>query len=131
MPPISGQLVDADAVFTDERCWLLLAMESQGRRVHRCFVLRANGEIEALIEATPRAGEWLSRIHGNAAAGPYLFAATDDGVVRVEVRGGRVTAQTYADTEPFVDGATRLLVSPRGLVAVNEREIVLLARAQS
>jgi hypothetical protein len=128
LPPIAGQLVDADAVFTADRCWLLLAIESKGRRLHRCLVIRADGGIEAVVEEPPRAGEWLSRIHGNAAAGPYLFVATDTGVVRVEVRGGRATAQTYADTEEFVDGRTRLLAAREGLIAVNDREIHRLRR---
>lgn len=128
LPPMPGQLVDADAVFTADRCWLFLALEHQGRRLHRCVVLGADGRVEALAEEAPRAGEWLSRIHGNAAAGPYLFAATDLGIIRVELRGGRLFAQAYPDTEPLVDARTHLLASPRGLVAVKEREILLLSR---
>ena len=122
LPRIGGQIIDADAVFTDERCWFFVATQERGRIRHRCTVIRRDGSIEATTE-----DDWVSRVRGNTAAGRFLFVATDDGIVRVEPEGGRlrVTAE-FPDTEGLVDGSTRLLAATDCIYAVGASEITRL-----
>ncbi len=127
LPRISGQLIDADAVFTNDRCWLFLAIQENGRVRHRCTVIRRDGSIEATHEEEPREGTWLARLHGNTAAGGFLLAATDDGIVRVEPdRGGLAVTATFPDSESFVDGASRLFAAPDGVYVVSNSRILML-----
>lgn len=127
LPRIGGQVIAADAVFAGDRCWLFVATQESGRISHRCTVIRRDGSIEATREASPSDGDWLARVHGNAAAGRYLFVATDDGIVRVEPQNGTldVTA-TFPDTEGFVDASARLFATRDGLIAVSAQRIELL-----
>ncbi|WP_437736454.1 hypothetical protein [Sorangium sp. So ce1335] len=109
------------------RAWLFLAAEQAGRRVHRCVVVREDGAVEAAADAEAGGGSWLGALTGKCAASGFLLAATDSGVVRVEVRGGAlVEARQFPGTEPFVTQASRLLVGPEGLFVVDAQAITLL-----
>lgn len=127
LPRLGGQVIAADAVFAGDRCWFFVATQENGRISHRCTVIRRDGSVEATREAAPSDGDWLARVHGNAAAGRVLFVATDDGIARVEPENGAlaVTA-TFPDTEGFVDAGTRLFATSNGLIAVSAQRIELL-----
>jgi hypothetical protein len=127
LPRISGQLIDADAIFTGERCWLFVATQDAGQVRHRCTVIRRDGRIEASFDTTPTDGHWLARLHGNAAAGDFLLVATDAGLVRVGIDGGalQVTA-TFPDTAELVDASTRIFATRDGVYAVGRDRIRLL-----
>ncbi|MGZ7079957.1 MAG: hypothetical protein ACXVJT_11125 [Thermoanaerobaculia bacterium] len=128
LPPMDGEIVDSDAAIANDRCWFFATINRRGSLVNRCTLLRRDGTIEGTNEAPHGDAGWLGRIHGRAAAGSFLFAATDDGISRIEASGGTlIVTATYPDAEPFVDASTRLLPSERGLYAVNERSITLLA----
>ncbi len=72
-------------------------------------------------------GSWLGTIRGHTASGPALFAATDEGIVRVEPDGGNlVVTKQFPDTEPFVDSGVSLHAAGDGLAAVSRRHIRLL-----
>jgi hypothetical protein len=124
LAPIRGAVIGANATLSESRCWFFLATVEEGRIYHRCTVLRADGSIEATLTIEPDGEHWLSRIDGHAAAGPSLLVATDEGVVRIEVRGGAlVVAATFPETREYVDGATRLVAASDGLYADDHRGI--------
>jgi H/ACA ribonucleoprotein complex subunit 3 len=128
LPPLRGQLVDAACVFATERCWFFVMIQHAGRRIHRCFVIHRDGSLEASAQAEAGDGSWLGGgLHGHCASGTFLLAATDDGIVRVEMDGQRLMiTQAFPDTEPFVNTASRLLAGPDGLYVVGAQEIVRL-----
>ncbi|WNG13618.1 hypothetical protein [Cystobacter fuscus] len=127
LPWPSGRLVDAEAAFDGAVCWLFLAEETGGRTVHHCVVLGADGVMRASATAEAGDGSWLGTLRGKCAAGEALFAATDAGLVRVEVRQGRVeVVREFPDTEPFVDADSRLLLTRQGLVVVGHQEVTAL-----
>ena len=71
--------------------------------------------------------EWTTAASGASAMGQVLFVPTDDGIQRFEACGGAVRAtRTFAETEPFVDAASRLLVVPVGIYAANTSRTVYL-----
>jgi len=115
LPPLGGEVVDADCVFTDERCWLLTTVNAQGRLVTRYAVITRDGRVEGTGEA--------ARVRGNAAFGRYLFVATDEGIERIDCGGARVA---WPDTEPFADSSTRLIAGPAGLYAIDTSCVRLL-----
>jgi hypothetical protein len=87
--------------------------------------------LEAEAEGQGTSGDddraWLATLRGKCAAHGLLFAATDAGVVRLEVDGGAIRkTRDFPDTEPFVDGAASLLVGKAGLYVVSQRKIVSL-----
>lgn len=126
LPFLPGEIVGAHCVFDPDRdrAYVLLAAQHRGRAVHQCVCLTASGEVIAAAEATRDDGSWLGALGGKCAAGGFLLATTDEGVVRVEPRGrSLVETRRFPDTEPFVDPATRLFTSPRGLWAAGEREV--------
>jgi hypothetical protein len=127
LPRWSGQLYDVECVFAAERAWLFLATQEQGQRWHTCVVVRPDGT--EVGRARTRAGEggWLGGLRGKAAAGEILLAATDDGIVRVEISNGTPTeTRRFADTEELVHADCRLLALPDGLGVVTEEEIRIL-----
>jgi hypothetical protein len=124
LPRIGGQLLDANAVFTNERCWLFLATQEAGRVRHRCTVIRRDGQVEATREIEPDGDDWLSHITGAAASSSFLLVPTDDGIVRVEPdRGSLAVTATFPDTEGLVDASTRLIVTREGVLAIDRNSV--------
>ncbi len=127
LPRLSGQLLDANAVFGDDRCFFFTATQESGRTVNRCLLIRADGTVEASAEAEAGDASWLAGVRGSCASGRHLFAPTDDGVVRVEAVGGDLQAtKAFPDTEPFVDADCRLLAAKDGLFVVGRQQVRLL-----
>jgi hypothetical protein len=126
---LPGQLVDATAVFGDDRVWFLATLQDGGRLVNRCYVIDAHGAVIAETSADHGDDSWLAAgIRGHFAMGQALYAATDEGIVRVgaEANGQVVVERSFPDTEPFVSSASQLIPSPEGIYAVSSREITLL-----
>ncbi|MBI4676232.1 MAG: hypothetical protein HY748_01480 [Elusimicrobia bacterium] len=121
LPPIRGRVIDADCVFGQGRAWLFLELESGGRITRRCAVIRRDGGVAAAADSPI----WLESVHGACAAGPFLFAPTDQGVVRVEESLQSWTE--YPETEPFVDSGSLLAAGCDGLLVANRREVVKLS----
>lgn len=127
LPRFNGQLIDAICHFGSDRCWLLLAIQRQAQRVHTCTVFDSAGQMLATAEAIPGDGSWLGSLQGKGAAGNFLFAATDEGLVRVELANSNLQlTKTFPDTEPFVDSHCQIFASPAGLYVVHQQEIHLL-----
>ena len=131
LPPLRGQWLDATCTFTDTHCWFLVATQVQGTIVHQCWLVSARGDIEATARAERHDGSWLGTLHGKCAAGPFVFAPTDDGIVRVEAQHGQlVQTRMFPDTEPFVDSSCHLFAGQQGMYVVDRHEIRLLTIVQ-
>jgi hypothetical protein len=127
LPWPSGRLVDAEAVFDGALCWLFLAEETGGRTVHHCVVVGADGAVRASAKGEAGDGSWLGSLGGKCAAGEALFAATDAGLVRVELRQGRLeVVREFPDTEPFVDADSRLFLTRQGITVIRRQDITAL-----
>ncbi|MBI4348949.1 MAG: hypothetical protein HY553_19080 [Elusimicrobia bacterium] len=124
LPPVRGRVLDAACAFGQGRAWLLLELEAGGRVFRRCVVVRRDGTIAASIDGPA----WLESVHGACAAGPFLFAPTDRGIVRVSESLACVTE--FAETEPFVDASSRLHAADDGILVANRREVLKLEVAQ-
>lgn len=127
LPRMRGHLLDATCFFSSDRCWFFTAFKQEGRILNRCTVIRRDGSVEASTETDQGDGSWLSDIRGKCAAGAFLFAVTDEGLVRVEVSGNSInkTAE-YPDTEPFVDAGCQLFPAKEGLYTIGRHAIRLL-----
>jgi H/ACA ribonucleoprotein complex subunit 3 len=127
LPKWSGQLIDATCTFTPNRCWFFWSTQERGLTINRCAIVLPDGAIEASTQAEAGDNSWLSTIYGKCAAGNFLFAPTDDGIVRVEPQNGQIIkTKEFPDTEPFVDVNCQLFASQQGLYVVKQREIHLL-----
>lgn len=127
LPPIRGELTDATCVFGTKRCWLLTATRENGKTLHTCAVIRADGAVEATASADEHDGSWLGTLRGKCAAGALLIAATDSGLVRVEVENGRIiVTKEFPDTEPFVDEKSHIFAAHDGIYVVSRKEIIRL-----
>ena len=120
LPPLRGRLLDADCYFGADRAWLLLELEHGGKITRRVCVVGRDGTLKASLDCP----EWLEGLHGACAAGAYLFVPTDRGIARVDDTLSRTVV--YAETEPFVDGASRLAAGAGGLRVANRREVLKL-----
>lgn len=124
IPWLRNPVIDASCYFTSERCWFFLATQEQGRTIHRCIVILANGAIEAVEEGATGDGSWLSSLYGKCAARTFLLAATDEGIVRVEPQNGTIVkVKEFPDTEGIVDERTVLFPGRGGLYMVKSDEI--------
>ena len=128
MPPLSGQLLDAICVFSTDRCWLFLSVQEKSQLLNRCFVFRADGNLEASATALQGDGSWLGGpLSGKCASGNFLLSPTDEGIVRVEVDGSQLrVTKTFPDTEPFVQCSSQLFAGPDGLYVAGPQEITVL-----
>lgn len=136
-PRITGELVDATCVFNNDGnsqsrglsdlAWSFQSIKLGSKIVNRCFVVASTGQVIATAQADAGDPSWLGSIRGKAPMGNMLFAATDDGLVRIEIQSGTLSVtRNFPDTESFVDSETRLLVTKKGLVAVGPQEITLI-----
>lgn len=126
-----GALLAAHAVVGEDRVWLFTAERQGGAETLRCRLLDRRGALLASAEEPSTESSWLAAGVGALAAGAVLLVPTDLGVVRVERDGGALRpTRTFADTAPFVDGATRLLAGQGGLYAVGAERIHLLRTRQ-
>lgn len=127
LPWPSGQLVDTEAVFDGGLAWLFLAEQSGGRTLHHCIVVGSDGAVRASASGEAGDGSWLGSLRGKCAAGEALFSATDAGLVRVELRAGRLdVVREFPDTEPFVDADCRLFLTRHGLTVVRRQDVTAL-----
>ncbi|ADO68382.1 hypothetical protein [Stigmatella aurantiaca] len=130
LPWPAGKLVDVECLFEGQNAWLFLAEESGGRTVHHCVVVGSNGDIRAQAQGVAGDGSWLGSLRGKCALGDVLFAAADTGLIRVELRQGRLEAvREFPDTEPFVDAGCHLFMTKHGLTVVGRQHITGLRMA--
>lgn len=135
LPKWQGQLIHATCTFSQTDAWLFLTTQSQGTIYYHCIVIQANGEIAATAQATAGDEHWLA-VLGKANKQPdspfcainhFLLAATDDGIVRIELQNGSLMqTKTFSATEPFVDANCRLFPGQAGVYVVSDRTIHLL-----
>ena len=130
LPPLRGHWVDARCVFTDTHCWLLVATQSAGQdgapvcAAERAGYCRGHGPGRAI--------RWLLAGHaaGEGVAGSWLFAPTDEGIVRVEPQHGQlVQTRVFPDTEPYVDSGCHLFAGQQGMYVVDRQNIYVLTIA--
>ena len=125
LPKMNGVLIDATATFSSDHCWFAATTDHQGVLTNHIFMWKSDGTLVGTAQATRGDGSWLENIHGKCATGKLLFAATDDGIVRIEStpQGTLDAAKTYADTARFVDTSTKLLFGSDGIYAVTSSRI--------
>jgi serine/threonine protein kinase len=124
VPRLKGHLVDTTCVFSRDCCWFLAAYDDAGKAYCRCTMIDRQGSVLAHSEALAGEDSWLGAIRGKCGAGKLLFAATDDGIVRVERDGTNLAVtKRFPDTEPFVDSGCQLFNCQNGLHVVTRNEI--------
>jgi hypothetical protein len=132
LPSWSGELIEANCVFSDKYCWLFLAMQANGTRQVLIYIISATGEVIAessLQELTCLFNIQLSNIHGSYAVGNFLLASTDDGIVRVEVQNEQIIqTKSFPETEPYIDTNNQLFATKEGIYVVNGKKISLLQK---
>lgn len=128
LPPLNGQLLNASCAFSEDLCWLFVALQEKGQLLHRCFVVRSNGAHEASAIALQGDGSWLGGpLAGKCAIGNFVLAPTDDGIVSVETIGGQLSVtKTFPNTEPFVRSGNQLFPGNDGLYVAGKNEIHVL-----
>lgn len=130
LPRVRGRVVDEQVAIGHDRIWHVVREAAGARVVTRLSVVDAAGRVLATREAEAGGEEenaWLADTRAIAAAGPWLFAVTDDGVVRIGADAGQLgVVARYPDTAPFVADPCQLLVGTDGLYVVGAREIVRL-----
>ncbi len=127
LPPIRGELIDANCVFSDRICWFFTATQEQGKIMHRVSVLRDTGELVATLVAPKGDITWLDNLHGCSAIANWLFVPTDESVARVEVQNGQIMiTKTFPETEPYVDSGCSLIVASQGIYVIHAQKILQL-----
>ena len=128
----AGQMIDSTCFFSQECCWFFMVCEEGGRTVNGCSIISRDGKVLASAKKfQARAEEWLAQIRGKCAVGNFLFAATDEGIIRLEVVNGKIQkTREFPDTEPFVHSGTHLFPGAGLLYAVSGHEITTLKITQ-
>ncbi|NMF58059.1 hypothetical protein [Pseudanabaena yagii] len=130
IPPIQGELIDANCLFSNDICWFFTITQEQGNIIHRVSVLRPTGEFVTTIAAPRGDLAWLTNIHGCSAIASWLFVPTDEGIVRLEVNQGKIMiTKTFLETEPYVDSGCSLIVGSQGIYVIHAQKILQLQLA--
>lgn len=137
LPAFDGDPLEADCVFSSNRCWFFTVHEERGQIVHRCTVLDKNGVVIATEEALDSEDSWLANGHGRCAGTlptsgggqlHCLFIGTDEGLVRVDEDNGRlVTKVKFPDTKGLVKADDRLVLTNKGIALVGTHEVRVLS----
>jgi hypothetical protein len=124
LPPMRGRIEQISCAVGRDRVWLFWREHRQGKEIARCALIAASGALLAMAEAdadgSPNGNgndddAWLLAGAGATALGPYLFAPTDAGIVRVEAHGNALRpTRGFSDTQPFVSAGDRLMSSTSG-----------------
>lgn len=137
VPPIHGEILEVKCFFTDERCWLLLAVNRQGSIYHHALLISRDGTLKATAEALEGDDSWLGQpirtgkcgaqlgSNGNVEA---LLVATDSDLKGiVEEQGQLVEKFSFPAAHDFVSPSSELLYQPgKGLFVVGQNEITLV-----
>ncbi|MEI6835868.1 MAG: hypothetical protein WCK59_03460 [Candidatus Falkowbacteria bacterium] len=124
LPQLRGQLIDSTCVFGANRIWFLVSTRASGNTINRCYLMDENGNYLASTETPEGDGSWLGTIRGKCAAGKFLLAATDDGIVRIEPDSDKlIVTKEFPDTARFVDANSNLFPGKDGLMIVKSKEI--------
>jgi H/ACA ribonucleoprotein complex subunit 3 len=127
IPNIPGQLIDATCYFAGNWCWFIISSRERGQTINKCIIIKSDGSVGEFAEAKEGDGSWLGSIRGKCAAGNFLLASTDNGIIRVEPSGGTLSVvKEFPDTEPFVDSGCHLYPNSNGLYVVSRKRIKLL-----
>ena len=127
LPPIKGQIVDATCCISNNRIWFLVSTRQTGKTINQCFLFKPDGALVAVAEAEEGDDSWLSTIRGKCAAGDFMLAATEDGLVRIEANGSSLSVtKEFPDAEPFVHSGCQLFASREGLCVIDRQEIRVL-----
>jgi H/ACA ribonucleoprotein complex subunit 3 len=124
LPVMPGQLIDATCYFAGNWAWFIVSCRNRGKTINKCIIIKSNGSVNESAEVNDGDGSWLGSVRGKCAAGKFLLAATDDGIVRIEPDGGTLSiVKKFPDTEPFVDSGCHLFADKSGLFVISRREI--------
>ena len=127
IPPIRGELIDANCVFSDHLCWFFTATQEQGKIIHQVSVLRDSGELVSTLTGQKGDISWLTNLHGHCAISNWLFVPTDDCLVRIEVQNGRIMiTKSFPETEAYVDSGCSLIVASQGIYVIHAQKILQL-----
>jgi hypothetical protein len=131
LPAWQGELVQASCTFSRDYGWLFLTIHQQGQMHYHCVVIGANGQVLAAAQTTDQ-DSWLTTLVVASTADPcphcavnhFLLAATDDGIVRIEVQQGQLCqTKVFPGTESFVEAGYQLLAGQDGLFVVSPHQI--------
>ena len=134
LPAWRGELIHSACTFAREYGWLFLTTHERGLIVYRCVVIAPDGSVIAMAQSQQGEDNWLMQLGQQnshfldpcpyCAFGNFLLAATDDGVIRIDVQNGQLMqTKVFTDTEPFVDASCRLLAAQGGLYVIGASEI--------
>ncbi len=127
LPRINGQLIDSTCFFSRDYAWHFRLIQTAGKRLNSCAVIKSSGEVVAYTEEEAGGGGWLDNIRGKCALGDLLLAPTDDGIMQVKFSGGNIyVAKEFPDTEPFVTAGSKLFAASDGLYVVENSTITRL-----
>lgn len=116
---LTGNLIDATCVFTDELCWFFSITQNQAKRITTVHVINRKGEILEKHEDP----SWLPRIRGNCAHRNQLFVADDDGISRYEIGGAE---KSFVGTVNLCDIDSSLFYADGGIYVVDDHKITHL-----
>ncbi len=95
--------------------------------IKKVYVIAQNGEIIAMLETLKTDDSWLSNLSGKFAFNHCLLAATDEGIIRLEVQKNKIIqTKLFTETEPYVNASSRLFANSKGIYVVNSQDIHLL-----
>jgi len=127
IPPIRGELIEANCVFSDHICWFFTATQEQGKIIHRVSVLSDSGELVSTLTGQKGDISWLTNLHGHCAIANWLFVPTDDCLVRIEVQNGQIMiTKSFPETEAYVDSGCSLIVTSQGIYVIHAQKILQL-----
>ncbi len=127
LPKLEGKLLDASAVFTSELCWFFAVTIYKGKRKIYCSVIDKKGKIKASLQGNQNDYLWLGNIRGKYAFANHVFAATDEGIVRMSLENGQVVqTREFPDTEKIVNSQSKLFVGNNGIYVVDSNKITHL-----
>lgn len=124
---VEGQLLDAICYFTDSLCWFFNSTKRGSKIVNTCEVLTQDGTVLAKREAEKGDEPWMESLRGKYAFNKWLFSATDEGLVKLEVKNGQINqVQDFPDAEPFLDTESHIFLDKQGLFVVDNHQVILL-----
>jgi len=127
LPPILGEIIDAMAYIGDGRIWLCIATKEKAKYINHLIIISKQGNILHHADTSNNEYEWLEEIRGKSASGKYLFAATNEGIVRIGLdTNATIESKVFSDTAPYVNQKTQLIVSHQGIYAVKKNKIELI-----
>jgi hypothetical protein len=123
---VRGQIVTAYASIAAQQAWITITSIVSGKCQAQLISFDRHGKSISFLDLTD--SPWADGLPGACALGESLYVPSDTGVVRLQCHNNAIiVTKQFAETTPWVNASSQLVIDQRGLVSISNTGACALA----